>query len=150
MMCPHSPRLANESFVKYQLRQGWCAFTKDAMAMELQGALIVIGLGLWMVNGALFQSCPHVYKVMYAVMTETQWGAVFIFTGVIQLYGLLINNVEWRKWVLLIKTALWIFLLCTVLFGEWRAPGASIYTALAFGSVRGFFCLSRGNKGKDA
>jgi hypothetical protein len=136
-------RLPGESFLKYQLRQGWCAFMNDAMALESQGALIATGMGIWLMFAHMFESCPQTYWVMKSVMPEKAWATVFIIIGISQAVALMFNVYRWRKRLLLVKTALWVFLFCTVLYGDWRAPGVPIYTIMAIGATRSFFCLRK-------
>lgn len=145
-MCSPTPEDATQAstggIFKRTILASWCAFMNGTMALEGQGATLFIGMGAWMLFFDMFGSCPSVYRVMLSVAKESTWGVVFIVIGTAQVVVLIRGSVIWRKWVLLVKGALWLFIGVTVLYGEWRAPGVPIYFVLAAGAFRGFLCVT--------
>lgn len=120
-----------------------CAFTADGMAVEIQGAITITGLGVWIAFAGMFTSCPQVYWVMLSVLSEKFWGSIFMAVGVVQITILAYGTVNMRKTVLLAKGALWTTLFVTVLYGDWRAPGVPLYFIFAAGAFRTYLCLRK-------
>lgn len=119
-------------------------FFNSRYTTEGQGATIVLGLGLWLIIGQMFSTCPSVYWVMASIATEVVWGMVFVAIGLVQVYALLFGSLELRRWVLLGKGALWSTLAITLLFGDWHTPGLPIYTILAVSAFRSFLVYGKG------
>lgn len=118
-------------------------FFNSGYTTEGQGATLMLGLGLWLVLGGMFSTCPAVYYVMAAVAGEHVWGVVFLTIGSIQIYALLFGSVWLRRYVLLFKGGLWATLTVTLLYGDWHAPGVPIYSVLAITAFRAFLAYGR-------
>lgn len=136
-------RLDGESFLKFQLRQGWCAFMADSMSIEMQASTLVIGLGIWMAFVNIFDACPAGYWVMQSIMPHTMWGVLLSIIGGVQLFALLTNQFKLRKKMLLVQTMLWIFLICVLFYGNRQALSIPVFMILATSSIRGYFCLRK-------
>jgi hypothetical protein len=123
-------------------------FFNSGYTTEGQGASMMLGLGLWLILGGMFSTCPAVYYVMESMADERSWGILFITVGLIQVYGLLFGSIRLRRWILLGKGALWTTLAVTLLYGDWHAPGVPVYTILAVTAYRAF--LVHGKSAKAA
>lgn len=118
-------------------------FFSSGYTTEGQGATMLLGLGLWLVIGGMFSTCPAVYYVMQNVASERIWGMLFICVGLVQVYGLFFGGAWLRKHILLFKGALWTVLTVTLLYGDWHAPGVPIYATLAITAFRAFLIHGR-------
>lgn len=122
-----------------------CAYMHGTQGVETQNALIIIGLGLWILSFDMFDSCPHIYIVLLSVARQNTWGIVFMSIGVAHIVIIEHGTARLRKWTLLIQGALWVFLLYTAVISEWRSPGVPVYFVLALSAFRGFLCIRLSN-----
>lgn len=113
-------------------------FLNSRYTTEGQGATIIFFLGLWLIIGKVFSTCPAVYWVMASAANERTWGIGFMAIGAFQTYALFFGNLSMRRWVLLFTGFLWTVLAVTLMFGDWHAPGLPIYSILAISAYRSF------------
>jgi len=118
-------------------------FLNSRYTTEGQGATIILGLGLWLIIGKMFSTCPAVYWVMASIASEVTWGIGFMAVGAIQTYALFFGSLSMRRWVLLFKGFVWTVLAVTLLFGDWHAPGLPIYSILAVSAYRSFLMYGK-------
>lgn len=113
-------------------------FFNAGYTTEGQGASFMLGLGLWLILGGMFTTCPSVYYVMASVAHERLWGVCFISLGLVQVYALFRGGLFVRRYILLFMGALWSMLTVTLLYGDWHAPGVPIYSILAITAFKAF------------
>lgn len=118
-------------------------FFNSGYTTEGQGATMLLGLGIWLIIGGMFSTCPAVYYVMENVATEEVWGIIFIAISLIQVYALFFSSLAIRRYVLLFKGALWTTLAVTLIYGDWHTPGVPIYIILAITAFRAFLVHGR-------
>jgi hypothetical protein len=136
----------------------WSHFRQDMVRLffntgyttEGQGATLMLGLGLWLVIGGMFSTCPAVYYVMMNVANERLWGILFLTVGGVQVYALFRGSISLRRSMLLLKGAMWTTLLVTLLYGDWHAPGVPIYGILAVTAFRAFLMRGKYNLDEQA
>ncbi len=116
-------------------------FLNSHYTTEGQGASMIVALGIWFMLGYQFTS--PAYAVMASVASEITWGVLFLFIGFAQFYALFFGSVEFRRYMLLLKGALWTTLAISVSYGDWHALSLPIYVVFAVSAFRAFLIYGR-------
>lgn len=137
---------------KTGIRKIFCEYLESKFAAEVQGAILMLVIGIWLMFNDTFQ-VSAVYRIMANIATEKEWGIVFILVGTLQLIFIKFHNryfkIWWyfnfngswlRKHILLICGAIWLVLFFGVLQGDARALSTPMYLYFALNAFRAFFC----------
>lgn len=108
---------------------------RGQILLETQNSTLAITTGLvfladYVFDGSLYTRFPDTYRFMQFWPTFI-WGFIYILAGCIHLYTLARHKQEMRKTILLIKSALWVFLGVCVVTGDLYAASGWFYFIFA-------------------
>lgn len=138
--------MATNLFNKFEDFTRWTVAMTDRHTIDIQNSVcsIIVGIIFLVNNGRLYDRNPAAWQ-MFEVLPEVVWGALYAGTGIIHLLCLKRNYHTLRKYILLAKAGLWIFLGTALYSGVgWWAPAVWIYYVFALVAFRGYFKIQTG------
>lgn len=127
----------------------WTITSTDKNTVEIQNSVcsILVGVIFLLNNGRLYERGPAAWQ-MFEVLPEVVWGIFYAGAGAAHLIFLKKGYDRPRKWVLLLKAGLWIFLGTGLWVAVgWWAPAIWIYYVFAAVAFRGYFKIQTGAHG---
>ena len=120
------------------LREG--ALSTDYEFSEIQGAILAVLWGAWMLLGA-HDVLITTLRILQRTFPLVMWGGIFTAGGIFQAAGLFVGNWKLRRFAIMGAAMTWLF--CAALLGlaDWRQPTFPILLDFAVGSGWGYLRL---------
>lgn len=119
----------------------WTIEITDEHMLEIQNSTcsIIVGLVILVGGDRLYARNPQAWQ-MFEVLPMVVWGLLYLGAGFAHLIFLKLDLQTCRKWVLLLKATLWVFLGTALAVGvSWIVPAVYIYYVFALIAFRGYF-----------
>jgi hypothetical protein len=118
----------------------WAVEATDTHTVEIQNSTccMIVGTIILIGGDRLYERSPGAWQ-MFEVLPTLFWGLLYFTSGLTHLVFLRLNMQTYRKYVLLLKAALWIFLGTALAVGVgWAVPAVYIYYVFAAVAFRGY------------
>lgn len=128
------------SFVK------WLVEVTDEHTVEIQNSTccMIVGVIILVGGDRLYERLPQAWQ-MFEVLPTFFWGLLYFCAGLAHIVFLRRKMQFFRKGVLLLKSALWVFLGTATAAGiGWFVPAVYIYYVFAFIAFRGYLKIEVG------
>lgn len=138
-------------FARFEEFVRWTIAVTDRHTVDIQNSVcsIIVGCIFLVNNGRLYERSPAAWQ-MFEVLPEVIWGLLYTGTGVGHLLTIKWGLDRPRKYILLLKAGLWIFLGTALWAGVgWWPPAIWIYYVFAAIAFRGYFKIQTGVKAKN-
>ena len=111
---------------------------QDFEFSELQGGLLEVIWGLWLLLPYYHDPPFEIFRVLLATMRASVWSILFLGVGSCQLAALLARHYLMRRASVFVATMLWIFTALLLGLADWHILSFPLASAFAIGSAWGF------------
>jgi hypothetical protein len=118
----------------------WIIQVTDEHTLEIQNSAccMIVGVIILVGGDRLYERNPDAWQ-MFEVLPTFFWGLLYFMSGLAHLVVLKWRWQAYRKYILLLKAALWIFLGTTLAVGVgWVVPAVYIYYVFSIVAFRGY------------